>query len=177
MIVKERKKLEGEGDRDKAVEVAKGEAAPIREKGFAEAQAKDKLQAALNKFKPDAITAMVAEQIVAKDEKIGVETAKALQEADLKVFSGGKSGEQGFDLAQMITSTSVGNQGTADALLNKMARPNDLGLSTLGLKSVKENLDKKKKPEVAKDEDKPVKGSKQPQGAEDMDENDAQFQE
>ena len=45
-INKEQKRLEGEGDRDKAIEQAKGEAAPIREKGLAEAQAKEKLQAA-----------------------------------------------------------------------------------------------------------------------------------
>ena len=53
-IIKKQKKLEGEGDRDRAVEQAKGEAAPIREKGIAEAEAKEKLQAALNKFKDEA---------------------------------------------------------------------------------------------------------------------------
>ena len=136
-IMKEQKLLEGQGDRGRAEEVAKGEAAPIREKGLAEAEAKEKLQAALNKFGDSAIRALVAEKVVDMQETVGVETAKALKEADLKVFSGGgKQGEDGFDLGKMITSTSIANPIAADAILNKIARPNDLGLSALGLKSL-----------------------------------------
>ena len=135
-IKKEQKKLEGEGDRLKAEEKAKGEAAPILEKGLAEAKAKDALQKALNLFSDAAIRALVAEKIVAKDEAVGVATAKALENADLKVFAGGDSDKPGFDLGKIIASTSVADSGTAHALLNKMGRPNDMGFMALGLKNI-----------------------------------------
>ena len=132
IILKEQKLLEGQGDRAKAEEKAKGDAAPIREKGIAEAEAKNKLQEALNKFGDAAIRALVAEKVVDMQKTVGVETAKALREADVKVFSGG-SGEnsQGFDLGKMIESMSVSNPDAAKSILNKLARPNDLGLSDL----------------------------------------------
>ena len=147
-INKEQKRLDGEGDKLKAEEIAKGEAAPIREKGnaeaeiikakgLAEAEAKEKLQLALNKFEDKAIRALVAEKIVAKDEAIGVATAAALKEADVKVFAGGtESDKNGFDMAKWISSMSTGNGTTADAILNKVARGNDLGMVALGLKSL-----------------------------------------
>jgi len=143
-IYMEQKKLEGQGDRARDEERAKGAAAPIREKGFAEAEAKEKLQAALNKFGDAAIRALVAELEVEKDKAIGVATAKALETADVKVFSGGgKSGEEGFELGKMISSMGVANSSTADALINKMARPNDLGLTALGVKSIADKTTKK----------------------------------
>lgn len=143
-IIMEQKRLEGVGDRKRAEEQAKGEAAPIREKGFAEAEAKEKLQAALNKFKDEAIRALIAEKVVAMQENVGVEAAKALSNADMKIFAGGgKDGEQSFDLGKMITSMSVANDSTADAVLNKIARPNDLGLSALGIKSLSQEETKK----------------------------------
>ena len=125
VILKEKKQLEGQGDRLRAEEVAKGEAAPIREKGFAEADAKEKLQDALNKFEDKAIRALVAEQIVEKDKVIGIEAAKALKEADLKVFAGDGS-KEAFDLGKMLAAVGVSNPGAMDSLLNKMARPNEL---------------------------------------------------
>ncbi len=137
-INKEKKKLEGEGDRARAEEKAKGDAAPILEKGLAEAKAKEALQAALNKFGDKAIRAMVAEQTVAKDEAIGVATAKALETADLKVFSGGESDRQGFDLGKIISSASVANNDSANAILNKISRPNDMGFKALGLNAANE---------------------------------------
>lgn len=145
-IRKEQKLLEGQGDRQKAEEVAKGEAAPILEKGLAEAKAKDALQKALNQFGDEAIRALVAEKVVAMQETVGVETARALTQADVKVFAGGgKAGEEGFELGKMIQSMAVSNSTTADAVLNKIARPNDLGLSVLGLESLKESGKSEKK--------------------------------
>lgn len=145
IIFKEQKLLEGQGDRAKAEEQAKGDAAPILEKGLAEAKAKEALQAALNKFEDKAIRALVAEKIVAMQETVGVATAKALTEADVKVFAGGgKAGEEGFELGKMIQSMSVANGTTADAVLNKIARPSDLGLSALGLKSLEQPPKEKK---------------------------------
>jgi len=144
-IKKEQKQLEGQGDRLRAEEQAKGLAAPIREKGFAEAEAKEKLQAALNKFGDSAIRALVAEKIVAMQEAVGVETAKALSQADVKVFAGGEGdAKSGFDLGKIISSMSASNEGTAQAVLNKIARPNDLGLNSLDLKSVINNINKDK---------------------------------
>lgn len=135
-INKEQKALEGEGDRLRAEQVAKGQAASIREELLAEAEGKDKLQQALSKFKDEAIRALVAEKVVAMQQAIGVETAKSLAAADLKIFSGGQNAQQGFDLGALITSVSTSNEGAAQALMNKLARPNDLGLSDLSLKSV-----------------------------------------
>lgn len=149
-IMMEQKRLEGEGDRKRAQEQAKGQAAPIKEtglaeaeiikvKGLAEAEAKEKIQAALNKFGDNAIRALIAEKVVQMQETVGIETAQALKAADVKVFAGsGKNGEQGFELGKMIESMSVSNDSTAQAVLNKLARPNDLGLSALGLKQLKD---------------------------------------
>ena len=143
-IRKETKRLEGEGDRLREEEKAKGEAAPIREKGLAEAEAKEKLQAALNKFGDKAIMALTAEKIVSMQESVGVETAKALSNADVKVFSGGdESSKNGFDLGKMISAMSASNDGAAKAALNKIARPNDLGLNGLDLESVVKAITKK----------------------------------
>ena len=147
-IRKETKRLEGEGDRLRAEEIAKGEAAPIREKGFAEAEAKEKLQVALNKFGDKAIMALTAEKIVEMQRDVGVESAKALKEADVKIFAGGgEEAQNGFDLGKMISSMSVSNNSSAEAILNKLARPNDLGLSVLGLKA---EAEKKTIPEPKK---------------------------
>ena len=126
-IMKEQKKLEGEGDRARAEEQAKGDAAPIREKGFAEAEAKEKLQAALNKFGDNAIRALVAELVVLKDKEIGIKTAEALAQADLKVFAGGRNAQQGFNLGEMISAVSTADSQTSNAMVNKIGRPNDLG--------------------------------------------------
>ena len=83
---------------------------------------------ALNKFGDSAIRALVAEKIVEKDRAVGIATAAALERADLKVFSGGDSDRQGFDLGKLITSMSVADETTAYAIKNKIARPNDLGI-------------------------------------------------
>jgi flotillin len=159
-INKEQKKLAGEGDKLKAEEIAKGEAAPIREKGnaeaeiikskgLAEAMAKDKLQDALNKFGDKAIQALVAEKVVAKDQAVGIATAGALKEADVKLFSGGgSSGQEGFDLGKMIAAAGVADDNTANALLNKTATPNDLGFtkgfSALGLAAASKAMDEER---------------------------------
>jgi len=143
-IRKEQKKVEGEGDRLRAEEQAKGEAAPIREKGLAEALAKEKLQAALNKFKPEAIRALVAEKIVDKDLQVGKATADALKEADVRVFSGGEGDKAGFDFAKLLAAMSTGDDMATGATLNRIARPNDLGLSVLGIENLAEKKTKRK---------------------------------
>ena len=144
-IGKEKKKLEGEGDRLRAEEQAKGAAAPIREKGYAEADAKEKLQAALNKFKDEAIRALVAEQIVSMQRDVGIATAKALETADLKVFAGGDGAKSGFDLGALLSATSVSNNETAESVMNRIARPNDLGFKALGLKAIEDAAIKEEK--------------------------------
>lgn len=144
-ILMEQKKLEGQGDRARAEERAKGEAAPIREKGMAEAAAKDALQKALNQFGDKAIQALVAEKVVAKDQAVGVATAKALEHADVKVFSGGESDKQGFDLGKIIASASVADGNSSHALLNKLSRPNDMGFTVLGMKAANDSKKETKK--------------------------------
>lgn len=145
LIMKDKKKLEGEGDRLKQEEQAKGLAAPIREKGLAEAEAKMKLQEALNLFKDEAIRALVAERIVEMQEKVGIAGAQALEKADVKVFSG-DGAKDGFDLGKMISAVQTSNEGSAEAVLNYLARPNDLGLSQLDLNKFK----KEQKPKAIK---------------------------
>lgn len=134
-INKERKRLEGEGDRDRAIQQAKGDAAPILERGLAEAQAKDALQEALNKFSDEAIRALVAEQIVDMQKQVGIETARALKNADVRLFAGGNSTQSGFDLGSIVSAASASNDSTAAAVINRLARPNDLGLAALGVSS------------------------------------------
>ncbi len=155
-IKKETKRLQGEGDRLKQEEIAKGEAAPIREKGLAEAEAKEKLQAALNKFTPEAIIALTAELLVEKDKVVGIETAKALTAADVKVFAGGDGeAKNGFDLGKMISAMSTSDPGTANAALNKIARENDLGF--VGLKAIADKKTVSEKKEEIKQSSKPKK--------------------
>ncbi len=136
-IIKEQKQLEGEGDKIRRQEQAIGEAAPIRETGNAEAEiilkklqaeakGKDDLQKALNRFGDDAIRALVAELIVNKDLEVGVALAKALENADMKVFAG-NGAKAGFDLGKLIESVNVSSPDTADALVHKIGKPNDLG--------------------------------------------------
>lgn len=126
-INKEQKRLLGEGDKLRDMEKAKGEAAPIREKGFAEAEAKEKLQAALNKFGDEAIRALVAEKIVEKDRAVGIEAAKALAAAEIKAFMGGDGAKSSFDLGKALTAIGVANPSAADSALNRVGIPNDLG--------------------------------------------------
>jgi len=132
-VNKTQKKLIGEGDRLMKEEQAKGEAAPIREKGLAEAMAKDKLQAALNKFTPGAIQTLIAEIEVERDRQIGVNLADAYKTADIRVFTGGGDSKTGFDMGALIEGVKASSPGTATAVQNKIARPNDIGLKDWGV--------------------------------------------
>lgn len=145
-IKKDQKKLEGEGDRIRSEEQAKGNAAHILQNGLAEAQAKDALQKALKQFDDNAIRALVAEKIVDKDKTVGIATAEALKQAEVKLFSGGNDSKQGFNLASMIESASMGNVDTAASVMNRIARPNDLGFNALAaIKADEINQETKKK--------------------------------
>lgn len=124
VVESERLKIEGEGYRLLEEEKAKGDAAKIREMGLAEADAKDKLSAALKKFDEAALKALVAEKVVEKDKAIGVATAEALQKANLNVFSGGKAGEEGFNLAQYINSLGVSSPEGKLAFYDRLSTPN-----------------------------------------------------
>ena len=82
--------LEGEGNAAKRIQEAEAEAKAIEQKGLAEAKVKEELAKALAKYDKDAILAMTAEQIVAKDEAIGIEFAKAMQQAEIKLINAGE---------------------------------------------------------------------------------------
>lgn len=127
---KQKEELEGQGIGRRRQLEGEGEAAAIKAKGFAEAEAKEKLQAALNKFKPEAIRALIAEDVVAMQKDVGLQAAEALKNADLRIFSGSE-GKTGFDLGQMLTAMMVSNEGLAKSTFNKLARPNDLGFQEL----------------------------------------------
>lgn len=146
-INKQQKKLVGEGDRLMKEEQAKGDASPIREKGYADADAKQKLQDALNKFGDKAIRALVAEKIVEMQRDIGIASAKALEKADLRIFSGDGQSKAGFDLGKLVESIKASSDTTAMATLNKIARPNDLGFKELlgAMVGVQDAVDEEKK--------------------------------
>jgi flotillin len=151
-INREQKKLVGEGDRLMKEEQAKGDAAPIRERGFAEAAAKEKLQASLNKFSDAAIRAMVAEQVVAMQQAIGVAGAKAFENSDMRVFVGSDNGG-GFDVGKMIEGIRTSSTGAATATMNQLARPRDLGFEEI----VGAFADQKTKPRPRKKAPEPEK--------------------
>jgi hypothetical protein len=83
---------------------------------------------------------------------IGVASAAALEKAEVKVFSGGsQESKNGFDLGQMISALQVSNDGTASAVINRIGRPNDLGITQLPIPQVapiKEAITPKKKEET-----------------------------
>ena len=108
-INKQQKRLEGEGDKLRLEGQAKGNAAKILEDLKAEAEGKEKLQ-----------------------EAVGVAGAKALENADIKVFSGGSDGDKAaFDVGKALEGLSVANEGSLKSVLNRMARPYDLGFKEL----------------------------------------------
>lgn len=138
-VIKEQKKLEGEGDKLRMQEQAKGDAAPIREKGtaeadivklklLAEAKGKDELQKALNKFGNMAIAAMTAIREIEKNETVGVAGADALKYADVKAFLGGSEGTRaGWEVGKSLESLLVSNPSAGISILNRTSQPNDLG--------------------------------------------------
>jgi uncharacterized membrane protein YqiK len=129
-INKDKLREEGAGQRLKLEEIAKGEAAAIRENLVAEAEGKQRLQEALSKFTPEAINAMVAPQVVEAYKLIGVASAEALKTADFRVFAG-SGGESGFDIGKVISATMVSNEETAGAILNRISKPHDLGIGSV----------------------------------------------
>jgi len=135
-INKEKKRLIGEGDRLQKEEQAKGEASHFREEGFAQADAKEKLQASLNKFTPEAIRALIAESLVEAWKDVGVAGANALSKADVRIMSGGE--QDAFNASRMIESVRNGSPEMAMAVINKIARSLDLGsvglVDSLGIK-------------------------------------------
>ena len=138
-VIKEQKLLEGQGDKLRRQEQAKGEAAPIREKGtaeadvvklklLAEAKGKDELQKALNKFGTMAIEAMTAIREIEKNETVGVAGADALKYADVKAFLGGSEGTRaGWEVGKSLESLLVSNPSAGISVLNRTSQPNDLG--------------------------------------------------
>lgn len=140
-ILKEKLQQEGLGMRLKAEEIAKGEAAAIRENLVAEADGKAKLQEALSGFDTNAINAMVAQQVVEAQKAIGLAGADALRQAEVKIFVG-DGGKQGFDIGQLVSSVRVSDTSTADALLHRITAPNDIGFGLSKNNKVEKNIEK-----------------------------------
>jgi flotillin len=130
-IRKQRKLLEGEGDKLMNTEKAKGDAAKIRETLLAEAEGKLKLQEALAKFDEASIRALTAEKMIEMNRAIGIEGARALANGELKVFASGSDAQAGFDVGRLLAAIGVSNQGAMNAILNRIARPNDLGFKEM----------------------------------------------
>ena len=136
--------LEAEGRAFEITNEGNAEAAIIKTKLLAEAEGKDELQKALNKFEDKAIRALVAERMIEMQQAVGIAGANALANADMRIFAGSDNG-QGFDMGKMMSAINVSNESTAAALNNKIARPMDLGMTALALDKVKDDKDAKKK--------------------------------
>lgn len=176
VIKKEQQRLEGEGERLKTEEIAKGNAEKIKQEGFAfaqseakkikdkgqaesevielkglaEAKSKDELQKALNKFSNTAVSAMVAEAQVSASRDVGVEQAKALQQADIKIFNSGTAGQQGIDIGQLLKGVEVVSPHGMQSILDRIATPNLLinnksDNNSTPVESETPKVDKKKK--------------------------------
>jgi len=127
-INKVKLKLEGEGTQAKQEAEAKGKAAEKLEELLAQAKGKTELSKALATFDDKAIRALTAELIVQMQQTVGVATAEALKNADVKVFAGNtEGGKQAFDLGALISSMGVSNDEVAIAVLNRIGVPHDLG--------------------------------------------------
>lgn len=141
-------KYEAEAKKAEPVrEVGLAEGDAIKAKLVGEAKGKDELQKVYDRFTPEAIRAYVAKEIVDKDKAIGIALAKAFESADIKILSGGDKGS--FDLSRIVESINVGSPQTANAIKNKLARPNDLGFEDIGaligvLEKIKEKQEKQK---------------------------------
>jgi len=104
--LKEAQALEGKGLGEKAAFIGSGEAKAIREKGLAEAEAKEKLADALSRFQEEGLWALLGEKFIEKDKEVGIAVAKAYEDADMKVIQTGNS--QPKDLLELLTSADGG---------------------------------------------------------------------
>lgn len=120
-----------EADAERIRKIKGAEAEGIRATMLAEAEGKRKLAEALALYGPEEIQAMVAEQVVEAQKIVGLESAKAMAKADLKVFVGGDGGAA--DFGKTLAALQMSNDGFATSILNRVARPNDLGLSGLAV--------------------------------------------
>lgn len=163
-VLKESEKLRGESEQSYLEAKAIGDAAKVKEegiakaavikqtglaeaeiikqKGLAEAEALTKKQVALKAFNTDAIKALIAEKQVEVQREIGIETAKAMAGADVRILIGGN--DQGFELSKALESMKLGSPQLGGALLQQMQRPNDLGFTTLPESKVEESKKKSK---------------------------------
>ncbi len=103
---REAQALEGKGFGEKAAAIGEGEAKAIRDKGLAEAEAKEKLADALSRFQEEGLFALLGEKFIEKDKDVGIAVAKAYQDADLKVIQTGNSKPK--DLLDVLTSADSG---------------------------------------------------------------------
>ena len=129
---KQTQSLEGEGLGTRAAAIGSGEAQAIKEKGLAEAEAKERMADALSRFQEKGLLALLGEREIEKDEAVGVALAAAYEDANIEVIQTGD--KQPKDLIELITSADSG------AKIGGMLE----GLSkTLGI-DIKEVLKKKK---------------------------------
>jgi flotillin len=140
-INKMQQKLKGEGQQAYLEAVAKGNASAAREQGLAEAAALEAKQKALDKYTDQTIKALVAKDLVEMQRQIGIESAKALSNSDMRVFIGSDGGN--FDMGKAVEAINVSSNATANSVLNRLARPLDLGGTQFG-STVKETIIKKK---------------------------------
>jgi flotillin len=112
-------------------EIQTATAEGITKIGEAEARKVKALVEALEGITDTQLRAMMAEKIIDAQKEVGLATAEALKDADIRAILGGESGA--LDLGKLIASLEVSNPSFTGALLNKIARPNDLGLTDLEL--------------------------------------------
>lgn len=103
---REAQDLEGQGLGKRAAAIGSGEAQAIKDKGLAEAEAKERLADALSRFQEKGLLALLGERAIEKDEAVGVAISKAYSDAKIKVIQTGESKPK--DLLDLLTSAGGG---------------------------------------------------------------------
>lgn len=103
---KESQSLEGQGLGRRAAAIGSGEAQAIKDKGLAEAEAKERLADALSRFQEKGLLALLGERAIEKDEAVGVAISKAYEDAKIKVIQTGEGKPK--DLIDLMTTAGGG---------------------------------------------------------------------
>ena len=144
---KKEQQLQGEGNAEKTRIEAKAKAEATEKQGLAEAKVEEKKAKSFNKYTDNAIKALTAEDIVAKEKEIGISLAQSLQDADMKFIN---AGETNTLLELLGTATGGANLG---AMLDSLSKSSDIDLGNLAseLLSAKHNQsDSQQSPTVNK---------------------------
>lgn len=123
-------KVQGKAKADVTKNVGEAEAGIHEKKLLAEATGREAIKDVVNLITREGMEAMTIEQAIEAEKIAKVATADAIGNAETKILvGGGDNSNSGFDVSRVLQAVKLGDTDTAAAILNKIARPNDLGLS------------------------------------------------